>query len=63
MTLTCASDTATVTIRTQPLYENGTLITKERYEGKTLSVRGIVDVYDGAYQIRVLSPEHITIEP
>lgn len=63
MTLTCVSGDTTVTIRTQPLFENGALITKDRYEGKTLSVRGIVDVYDGAYQIRVLSPEHITIEP
>lgn len=60
MTLSCTAGGAAVTIRTQPLYENGALIPKERYEGKTLSVRGIVDFYDGAYQIRVLSPEHIT---
>ncbi len=62
MTLICSCDGTAVTVRTQPLYENGALITQECYEGKTLSVRGIVDFYDGAYQIRVLSPEHITIE-
>ena len=63
MTLACQSAGTSVTVRTQPLYENGTLITKDRYEGKTLSVRGIVDYHDGAYQILVLSPEHIIIEP
>jgi len=62
ITLTCESEGAIVTLRTQPLYENGVLITQDRYVGKTLSVRGIVDLYDGAYQIRILSPEHITIE-
>ena len=30
-------------------------------EGKNISVKGIVDVYDGKYQIKVLSAQDITI--
>lgn len=63
ITLTCTNGGATVLIHTEPLYENGALITQDRYLGKTISVRGIVDFYDGTYQIRVLTPEHITTFP
>lgn len=62
MTLTCNSGSVTLTVRTEPLYENGALITPARYEGKTIAVRGVVDVFDGAYQVRVLLPDHITID-
>ncbi|MBR5546958.1 MAG: thermonuclease family protein [Clostridia bacterium] len=62
ITLRCTSGGAEVTVRTEPMYENGTLITQDRYLGKTISVKGVVDFYDGAYQIRALTPEHITIE-
>ena len=62
ITLRCTSGGAEVTVRTDPMYENGTLITQDRYLGKTISVKGVVDFYDGAYQIRALTPEHITIE-
>lgn len=63
MTLTCkTADGRTVTVRTAVLQdENGDLITKDAYLGKTISVRGVVDVFDGEYQIKVFSPEHITI--
>ena len=33
----------------------------DEYKGKTLDVRGIVDLYDGKYQIRVFSADDITI--
>ena len=29
--------------------------------GKTIDIRGIVDYYNGAYQIKVFSPKDITI--
>ena len=29
--------------------------------GKTISVKGIVDFFDGGYQIKVFMPDHITI--
>ena len=62
MTLTCVSDGITVLVRTTVLYdENKTLITADAYEGKTIDVRGIVDYYDGAYQIKVFSANGITV--
>ena len=62
MTLTCVSDGITILVRTAPLYdENKTLITADAYEGKTIDVRGIVDYYDGNYQIKVFSANGITV--
>lgn len=63
MTLTCESEGVTVTVRTSPMLdENGDLITKDTYLGKTISVKGIVEFFDGAYQIRVFAPTNITIQ-
>ena len=62
MTITCEKDGVTVTVRTAVLTgKDGKLVTAERYEGKNISVRGIVDHYDGEYQIKVLSVDDITI--
>ena len=62
MTITCEKDGVTVTVRTAVLIgKDGQLVTAERYEGKNISVRGIVDYYDGEYQIKVLSVDDITI--
>ena len=64
MTLTCeAQDGTQITVRTEPLYdENQNLITKDKYLGKTIDVKGIVGVYKGNYQVRVLSDKDITIK-
>lgn len=63
MTLTCrASDGTTISVRTAVLVdENGNLITEDKYMGKTINVRGIVDYYNGNYQIKVFSAKNITI--
>lgn len=62
MTITCEKDGVTVTVRTAVLTgKDGKLVTAERYEGKNISVRGIVEHYDGEYQIKVLSVDDITI--
>ena len=62
MTITCEKDGVTVTVRTAVLTgKDGKLVTAERYEGKNISVRGIVDYYYGEYQIKVLSADDITI--
>ncbi len=63
MTLTCkATDGTDVTVRTAVLYnEAGELVTEESYSGKTVDVRGIVDYFDGEYQIKVLTANDITI--
>lgn len=64
MTLTCeALDGTLITVRTEPLYdENQNLITKDEYLGKTIDVKGIVGVYKGNYQVKVLSDKDITIK-
>lgn len=62
MTLTCEKDGVTVTVRTAVLRdENGGLITADRYQGKAIDVKGIVDFFDGAYQIKVFTGNNITI--
>lgn len=62
MTLTCESDGTKVVVRTAVLTDSeGKLVTADRFEGKNISVRGVVDYYDGEYQIKVLSAGDITI--
>lgn len=62
MTLTCQAGDTTITVRTVVLYdENGELITENAYYGKTIDVKGLVDYYNGEYQIKVFSADNITI--
>ena len=67
ISLTCEKDGVTITIRTIVLYEDGTLVTADRFEGQTIDVKGIVDAYtpEGStneqIQIRVFSLDAITI--
>ena len=63
MTLTCDCNGTEVTVRTDVLTEeDGTVITKDKYLDKTIDVRGIVSVYKGNYQVKVLSAKDITIK-
>lgn len=64
MTLTCTSDDGlTVVIRTDVLYdEDKNLITEDEYLRRIIDVKGIVGIYDGNYQIKVLSAKDITIK-
>ncbi|MBE6616930.1 MAG: thermonuclease family protein [Ruminococcaceae bacterium] len=62
MTLTCEVDGVTVNVRTVVLVENGELVTADRYEGKTIDARGIIDYFDGEYQIKVFTVDDITIK-
>jgi len=62
MTLTCVVDGKTVSVRTTVLLDdNGNLITEKAYKGKTIDVKGIIDYYDGTYQIKVFSADSITV--
>ena len=45
------------------LYENNARITAEKYLGKTIDVKGIVDFFEGGYQIKVFTPAAIQIHP
>lgn len=62
MTLTCEADGITLDVRTAVFRdENGEIITEAAYLGKTIDVYGIVDYFSGEYQIKVFSPENITV--
>ena len=67
ISLTCEKDGQTITIRTIVLYENGQLVTAERFEGKTIDVKGIVDAFapegstTATIQVKVFSLDNITI--
>lgn len=61
-TLFCRVDGREVTVRTIVLYdENGELVTQGQFLGKTIDVKGLIDYYDGSYQIKVFSVEDINI--
>ena len=62
-TLTCqAADGTSVSVRTIVLRDkNGDVITADTYMGKTIDVRGIVDCFQGTYQLKVFTPEDLVI--
>ncbi len=62
MTLTCMVDGIEITVRTAVLRDpSGQLITAEAYLGQTIDVRGIVEFYNGEYQIKVFSADSIVL--
>lgn len=63
ITLTCVSgDGHTILVRTVPMkHADGSLVKQEEYLNKTISVKGIVDYYDGNYQVKVFLPSAITV--
>jgi valyl-tRNA synthetase len=62
ITLYCQVDGYDIQVRTTVLKNaDGSLITQDRYVGKTIDVKGIIDYYQGEYQIKVFVPEQITI--
>lgn len=62
ITLTCKADGEEIAVRTIVLYDKaGNLVTASRFAGKTIDVKGIVDYFDGDYQIKVYSLDDITI--
>ena len=62
MTLTCVADGVTIDVRTIVLTDdNGNIITADAYKGKTIDVKGIVDCFNGDYQIKVMDDNYITV--
>ncbi len=58
MTLTCRDENGkTMTVRTAVLNQadGETLVTEEEFFGKTMDVYGVVDSYDGEYQLKLFS--------
>lgn len=62
MTLTCEANGVTIDVRTIVLTDdNGNVITADAFQGKTIDVKGIVDCFDGDYQIKVMDDNYITV--
>jgi hypothetical protein len=62
MTLSCEVDGIPVTVRTTVLLDgNGELITADAYLGRTIDVKGIVEYFNGNYQIKVFSAKNIAV--
>lgn len=63
MTLYCSNEDGNIQLRTIKLKDNnGVVLTEKDYLGKTISVKGILEQYEGSIQIRVFNSEDITIE-
>lgn len=63
MTFTCKSGDLTVYVRTTVLRDaQGALITEDAYMGKTIDVKGIIDYFEGNYQIKVFTTDQITVK-
>ena len=61
-TLECEVDGYTIDVRTSVLLDKeGNLVKASAYEGKTIDVKGMVDYFNGSYQIKVVSADNITI--
>ena len=63
MTLTCsAPDGSSIDVRTSVFVdEDGNTVTEDAYKGKTIDVRGVVDYYNGGYQIEAFTLKDITV--
>ena len=56
MTLTCTSaDGKTVTVRTVRLTLDGEVVTESYFQGKTISVNGVIDYYEGNPQVKLFT--------
>ena len=65
MSITCkAEDGTTIVVRTEVLLDaEGNLVTEESFPiGTKITVRGIIDSYNGEYQVRVFAINDVTFE-
>ena len=60
LTLTCEADGQTILVRTVPLYNGNTAVTADDFFNKIIDVKGIVDIYEGQYQVKVFTFNSIT---
>ncbi len=63
MSITCkAADGTTITVRTEVLKdENGQLVTADRYLNKTITVKGLIEKFNGEYQVKCYRADYITV--
>lgn len=62
MTITCEVDGKKIVVRTEVLYDNGVLVTPDRFLDKTIDVCGVIDCYNGEYQIKAFTLSDITVQ-
>jgi micrococcal nuclease len=64
MTITCKdTDGRTVSIRTIVLRDqDGNIITADYFKDTTIDVKGLIDIFDGTYQIKVFSINDVSIK-
>ena len=64
MTLTCEDEAGKrITVRTEVLRDaDGAKITEDYFRGKTIDVKGVVEYFKGAYQIKIFSVEDTVIQ-
>ncbi len=61
MTLTCEVDGITVKVRTVVMYDdNKQLITEDAFLNKNINVKGLVDYFNGEYQIKIFTMNDVT---
>ncbi len=62
ITLYCEQDGHAVQIRTVPLVNaDGSTVTQDQFVGQTVDVKGVVDFFDGQYQVKVFTLDAITL--
>ena len=62
MTITCEANGKTITVRTNVLFDkDGNKVTADEFRGKTIDVKGVVGVFNGEYQIKVVALSGITV--
>jgi hypothetical protein len=63
MTLTCEANGQTVKVRTVVLKDSaGNMATEDMLVGKTIDVTGVIDSFNGEYQIKIISLAGILVE-
>lgn len=63
MTLYCQYGGVGLSVRTVPFYDSDNkLVGPEAYEGKTINIKGVVDYFNGTYQVKVFSQDQITVQ-
>ena len=63
MTLTCEANGTTVKVRTVVLKDSaGNVATEDMLVGKTIDVTGVIDSFNGEYQIKIISLAGILVD-
>lgn len=64
ISITCTAEDGTeITVRTEVLRDaGGNIVKQDAFEGKTINVRGLVDYFNGSYQVKVFALGDITIQ-